>query len=82
MFTLIEKLKTVKDFRKNTGKRYPLWFVLIIIILGTMQGHFSYRALGAFSQNNQEILNKLLDVFPSRTPDYSTIRRVMNRPLA
>ncbi|TRT65744.1 MAG: hypothetical protein EWV84_16980, partial [Microcystis sp. M_QC_C_20170808_M3Col] len=33
MLSLIEKLKQVKDFRKDKGKRHPLWIVLVVIIL-------------------------------------------------
>ncbi len=33
MLSLIEKLKQVKDFRKDQGKRHPLWIVLVVIIL-------------------------------------------------
>jgi hypothetical protein len=39
MLSLIEKLKQVKDFRKDKGKRHPLWIVLVVIILGTMLGY-------------------------------------------
>ncbi len=35
MLSLIEKLKQVKDFRKDKGKRHPLWIVLVVIILGS-----------------------------------------------
>jgi len=74
---LIEKLKLVKDFRNNQGKRYPLWLVLLIIILGIMEGYVSYRALGDFSQNKKEIILKMFGANLKDTPDYSTIRRVM-----
>ncbi len=33
MLSLIQKLKQVKDFRKDQGKRHPLWIVLVVIIL-------------------------------------------------
>ena len=39
MLSLIEKLKQVKDFRKDQVKRHPLWIVLVVIILGTMLGY-------------------------------------------
>jgi hypothetical protein len=39
MLSLIEKLKQVKDFRKDKGKRHHLWIVLVVIILGTMLGY-------------------------------------------
>ncbi|WP_149979063.1 transposase family protein, partial [Microcystis aeruginosa] len=46
MLSLIQKLKQVKDFRKDQGKRHPLWIVLVVIILGTMLGYSGYRELG------------------------------------
>ena len=46
MFQLIEVLKTIKDFRKPSGRRHPLWFILLITILGLMTGHLGYRAIG------------------------------------
>ncbi|GCL46991.1 hypothetical protein NIES3787_26910 [Microcystis aeruginosa NIES-3787] len=52
MLSLIEKLKQVKDFRKDKGKRHPLWIVLVVIILGTMLGYSGYRELGEFAKNN------------------------------
>jgi len=39
MLSFKEKLKQVKDFRKDKGKRHPLWIVLVVIILGTMLGY-------------------------------------------
>jgi len=74
---LIEKLKAVKDFRSNQGKRYPLYLVLLIIILGIMEGYVSYRALGDFSKNKKEIILKMFGINLDNTPEYSTIRRVM-----
>ncbi|HEY9864577.1 MAG TPA: transposase family protein, partial [Candidatus Obscuribacterales bacterium] len=37
--SLIENLKKVKDFRKSQGKRYELWEVLLVVVLGVMSGH-------------------------------------------
>jgi type VI protein secretion system component VasF len=50
MLSLIEKPKQVKDFRKDQGKRHPLWIVLVVIILGTMLGYSGYRELGEFAK--------------------------------
>ena len=54
----IEFLKQVKDFRKPGGQRHPLWFILLIAILGFMTGHLGYRALGDFAKAHQEILTQ------------------------
>ncbi len=77
MLSLIEKLKQVKDFRKDKGKRHPLWIVLVVIILGTMLGYSGYRELGEFAKNNRHRLSKEFNISPERVPSYSTIRRVM-----
>lgn len=34
--SLIENLKKVKDFRKSQGKRYELWEVLLVVVLGVI----------------------------------------------
>jgi hypothetical protein len=40
--SLIEKLKLVKDFRRNQGKRHQLWVVLTIIIFALLVVSQSY----------------------------------------
>jgi hypothetical protein len=77
MLSLIEKLKQVKDFRKDKGKRHPLWIVLVVIILGTMLGYSGYRELGELAKNNRHRLSQQFNIIPERVPSYSTIRRVM-----
>ncbi|NER89929.1 ISAs1 family transposase [Moorena sp. SIO3A2] len=77
MNSLIQALKKVKDFRKLQGQRHPLWRVLLIIILGLMQGYTGYRALGDFARFHQDLLLTTLNIVPERVPSYSTIRRVM-----
>jgi hypothetical protein len=74
---LIEKLKKVKDQRKNKGKRYPLWFILLIIILTIMQGNLGYREIENFARINQKELSHIVKLKREVTPSYSTIRRVV-----
>ena len=75
--SLIEKLKQVKDFRKNKGKRHELWVVLTIIILAILMGHTSYRGIDEFRKTQEKKLIKLLKVPRCHLASYSTIRRVM-----
>ncbi|MCP6761219.1 MAG: transposase family protein [Fischerella sp. CENA71] len=76
---LIEELKKVRDFRTKKGQRHPLWFVLLLVIMGTMSGCLGYRSLGDFVKRHKQDLIATLDIPKERVPSYSTIRRVMMR---
>ncbi|MFM6311632.1 MAG: transposase family protein, partial [Dolichospermum sp.] len=52
--SLIEKLKEVKDFRKNQGRRHELWVVLTIIILALLTGNVSYKQITSFCKAEEE----------------------------
>jgi hypothetical protein len=75
--SLIEHLKKVKDFRKNKGKRHPLWLVLLVVILGMMSGHQSYREIGYFAKYERKNLLNSFKIATERLPSFATIRRVM-----
>lgn len=77
MKSLIKELKKVKDFRRSQARRHPLWLVLLIVVLGTMQGYLGYRALGDFAKANQKSLVKNFNLPSGQVPSYSTIRRVL-----
>lgn len=76
---LIEKLKKVRDFRTRKGQRHPLWLVLLLVIMGTMNGCQGYRGLGDFVKRHKQSLIEILEIPKDRVPSYSTIRRVMMR---
>lgn len=75
--SLIEHLQKVKDFR--TQPRYPLWVVLVLVVMGTMSGCNGYRPLTEFVSRHQSVLLELLKLPNQRLPSLSTIRRVMVR---
>lgn len=77
--SLITELKKVPDFRTQQGQRYPLWLVLLFVIMGTMSGCKGYRSLGDFVKRHKDSLVEVLSIPISRVPSYSTIRRVMMR---
>ena len=77
MYRLIQVLKKVKDFRRGRGQRHPLWFILLIVILGLMTGHLGYRALGYFAKCHQKSLTESFGISRKQIPSYSTIRRAM-----
>jgi hypothetical protein len=75
--TLIEALQTIPDHRRGAGRRYPLWVLLLLIILGTMSGYRGYRGLARFMQRHQEHLALRLGLPRTALPSYSTIRRLL-----
>ncbi len=75
--SLIEHLKQIRDFR--TQPHYPLWVVLVLVLMGTMSGCFGYRALEDFVERHQAALLEVMELSHQRLPSYSTIRRVMVR---
>lgn len=75
--SLIAHLKQIPDFR--TQPRYPLWVILLLVIMGTMSGCQGYRALEDFVQRHQRVLLELLELPYKRLPSFSTLRRIMVR---
>lgn len=75
--TLIEALQQVEDFRAKRGQRYPLWVILLLVVLGTLNGCSSYQALEAFAQRHYQALVTYLHLSFKRLPSDSTIRRAL-----
>lgn len=74
---LIEHLQQIPDFR--TQPRYPLWVILLLVIMGTMSGCCGYRALEDFVARHQKVLIEVLNLPYKRLPCFSTLRRIMVR---
>lgn len=75
--TLIDYLQQIPDFRSPKGRRHPLWFVLLVIIMGMMSGYYGYRGLGRFVERHRRALSEAFKIPGARVPSYSTLRRVM-----
>ena len=75
---LIARLSQVKDFRKARGQRYPLWLVLLLVIMGTISGCTGYGALEEFARRHHQALVERLSISSSRLPSDSTFRRIMS----
>jgi hypothetical protein len=74
---LLEALTQVQDFRAPRGRRYPLWLLLLLVIMGTISGCFGYRALEDFSRRHHDALVASLQLPATRFPSDSTFRRIM-----
>jgi len=75
--SLIDHLKQIRDYR--TQPHYPLWVILVLILMGTMSGCLGYRALEDFVERHQAALLAVMELPHKRLPSYSTIRRTMVR---
>ncbi|MDX2099509.1 MAG: ISAs1 family transposase, partial [Leptolyngbyaceae cyanobacterium bins.59] len=62
-----------------TKPDYPLWVILLLVIMGTMSGYAGYRPIAEFVTRHQAELLELLDLPHSRLPSLTTIRRIMVR---
>jgi len=77
--TLIDYLKTVEDYRGVRGRRYPLWLMLLVVILGAMSGCQGYRALEDFGVRHYGSLSERLGLCLKRLPSDSTVRRLFKQ---
>jgi hypothetical protein len=77
MEPLLTVLGSLPDRRRGAGKRHDQAIVLLLIILGTMNGSLGYRALGDFITANAEYFLANLPLKKPRLPSFSTLRRVM-----
>lgn len=77
--SLIEHLKTITDFRSARGKRYPLWVVLLLLILGIMSECQGYCALETFARRHKAALIQALGLPRTRLPSDSTFRLILQR---
>ena len=75
---LVQRLKSIQDYRSSKGKRYPLWVMLLVCVLGVMSGAQGYQALEDFGQRHYTTLCETLGVSLSRMPSDTTLRRLFN----
>jgi hypothetical protein len=75
--SLIHHLQQVSDYR--TKPHYPLWVVMLLVIMGIMSGCNGYRALESFVERHQSVLLELLELPFDRLPSFTTLRRIMIR---
>jgi DDE_Tnp_1-associated len=73
---LVQRLQSIRDYRCNRGKRYPLWVMLLVTVLGAMSGAQGYRALEDFGKRHYVSLCDYLGVSLKRLPSDTTLRRM------
>lgn len=75
----MESLQNIRDYRASAGRRYPLWLILLLVVMGTMSGCRSYCALEDFGVRHYEVLCEKLGLNLNRLPSDTTFRRVLQR---
>jgi hypothetical protein len=77
--SLIQSLQNIRDFRAAAGRRYPLWLILLLVIMGTISGCRSYYSLEDFGVRHYQALCEKLGLTLNRLPSDSTFRRVLQK---
>ena len=76
---LITSLQEIRDFRASQGRRYPLWLILLLVIMGTISGCRSYYALEDFGARHYEAVSEKLGLTATRLPSDTTFRRILQK---
>jgi hypothetical protein len=74
---LFELLQKLQDHRRKQGLMYTLPLVLLIVIMGIMNGAKSERAISRFAENNKDDLIKYLQIKKKRIPTRNIIRGIL-----
>lgn len=77
--SLIDSLQGVEDHRALRGRRYPLWLMLLLIILGTLSECYGYQAWEEFCTRHYQALAQQLNITSRRLPSDSTFRRLFEQ---
>ena len=76
---MIDILKQIEDPRQAQGKRYSLWFILIIAIVAVMCGSKSYSKISEWGKNHKEIIKSSLDIKTRKIPCASTFYNILSK---
>ena len=76
---LIQSLQEIRDFRASQGRRYPLWLILLLVIMGTISGCRSYYALEDFGARHYRAVSEQLGLKVTRLPSDTTFRRILQK---
>ena len=76
---LIQSLQEIRDFRASQGKRYPLWLILLLVVMGTISGCKGYQALEDFGVRHYQAVSEKLGLTVTRLPSDTTFRRILQK---
>lgn len=76
--TIIDVFNDLPDHRRAEGKRHPLPFVLLIVLMGVLSGSQSLREIVRFQENQRKNFLKHFKPRKGRLPSIATFSRVLN----
>jgi predicted transposase YbfD/YdcC len=74
--SLVSHLKGIKDYRTGPVD-YPLWVILLIVVMAIMSGRTGYSAMETFAKRHQTELWAYLELPDQPMPSDTTFRRVL-----
>jgi len=78
--SLLDWLKTVPDPRSRQGRGYPLWGLLVMLMLGALHGEGSLRGMWMWAVKHWPELYERLGLLGNpHAPVYSTVWEVLSR---
>lgn len=75
--SLIDKLETLTDKRRNEGKRHKISTIAIIAILSMISQIYSLQGFTAFAKRHKKRLIEVLQIEKDRIPSFTPIRNVL-----
>ena len=72
-------IKSLEDKRLAKGKRHELYVVIIIAIMGLMNGYLTFRGLERFALRNEKDFYKIFKLSKKRVPKRDTFRRIFSQ---
>lgn len=74
--SLVSHLKGIQDYRTGPVD-YPLWVILLVVVMAIMSGRTGYSAMETFAKRHQAELWASLDLPNQPMPSDTTFRRVL-----
>ena len=77
--SFLKLIKDLTDLRSAQGKRHDIHVVIIIAIMGIMNGYLSFRALQDYAELNKKEFCKLFKLKKKRVPRKDVFRSVFDQ---